>query len=100
MEEPKPPKATQPSHPKKEEEAMAKDHGTMNPKAYDLLVKAGYDPTKDATVGKATPEFKKSGLNETQKKLQRRGYTIKSSTAGLGYSSNSVLEVGGNSNKD
>ncbi|GAA0177937.1 hypothetical protein LIER_29771 [Lithospermum erythrorhizon] len=28
----------------------------MKPKAYDLLLKAGYDPTKDAIMGKLPPE--------------------------------------------
>ncbi|GAA0158685.1 hypothetical protein LIER_15643 [Lithospermum erythrorhizon] len=68
-------------------------HRTMNPKAYDLLVKAGYDPTKDAAMSRPTPEVKVHGLNETQEKLQRKGYFIKSSTAGLEYISNPPLHV-------
>ncbi|GAA0163119.1 hypothetical protein LIER_39527 [Lithospermum erythrorhizon] len=69
------------------------EHGTMNPKAYDLLVKAGYDPMKDATMSRSTPEVKVHGLNETQEKLQRKFYSIKSSTAGLEYISKPPLRV-------
>ncbi|GAA0166490.1 hypothetical protein LIER_21632 [Lithospermum erythrorhizon] len=32
------------------------EHGTMSPKAYDLLVKAGYDPTEDTAIGKLPPK--------------------------------------------
>ncbi|GAA0155692.1 hypothetical protein LIER_13365 [Lithospermum erythrorhizon] len=70
----------------------------MNSKAYDLLVlvKVGYDPTKDETMGKSVPEVTKSkshGLNETQKKLQCKDYSIKSSIAGLGYTPKPPLRV-------
>ncbi|GAA0163238.1 hypothetical protein LIER_19150 [Lithospermum erythrorhizon] len=37
------------------------ERGTMNPRAYDLLVKEGYDPTKDAAMGKFIPEVKTHG---------------------------------------
>ncbi|GAA0174311.1 hypothetical protein LIER_27732 [Lithospermum erythrorhizon] len=43
------------------------EHGMPNPKAYDLLVKAGYDPAKDAGMVKPPPEVtegKVHGLNE------------------------------------
>ncbi|GAA0144320.1 hypothetical protein LIER_04802 [Lithospermum erythrorhizon] len=32
------------------------EHGTMGPKAYDLLVKAGYDPKEGKTLGELPPE--------------------------------------------
>ncbi|GAA0153767.1 hypothetical protein LIER_11929 [Lithospermum erythrorhizon] len=32
------------------------EHGTLRPKAYDLLVKAGYDPTEDKSMGQFPPE--------------------------------------------
>ncbi|GAA0138456.1 hypothetical protein LIER_00203 [Lithospermum erythrorhizon] len=32
------------------------EHGTMGPKAYDLLLKAGYDPAKDKVMGQLPPE--------------------------------------------
>ncbi|GAA0149658.1 hypothetical protein LIER_36967 [Lithospermum erythrorhizon] len=44
------------------------EHGTINSKAYDLLVKAGYDPTKDAAMDKLPPkvtESKVNGMNES-----------------------------------
>ncbi|GAA0139575.1 hypothetical protein LIER_01092 [Lithospermum erythrorhizon] len=69
------------------------EHGTMNPKAYNLLVKAGYDPTKDAAMGKSTLEVKTHGLNKTQEKLQRKGYSIKSLTAGLGHTPKPPLRI-------
>ncbi|GAA0180979.1 hypothetical protein LIER_30182 [Lithospermum erythrorhizon] len=65
---------------------------TVNPKAYDFLVKVGYDPTKDAAMGKSTPEVKTHGLNETQEKMQRKGYSIKISTSGLEYTLKPPLE--------
>ncbi|GAA0163540.1 hypothetical protein LIER_39616 [Lithospermum erythrorhizon] len=69
------------------------EHGTMNPKAYDLLVKEGYDPTKDATMSRSVPEVKEHGLNENQEKLQRKGYSIKNSTAGLENASKPPLRI-------
>ncbi|GAA0166579.1 hypothetical protein LIER_21703 [Lithospermum erythrorhizon] len=48
------------------------EHGTMGPKAYDLLVKAGYDPKEGKTLGELPPEVmddKVHGLNETHKML-------------------------------
>ncbi|GAA0172014.1 hypothetical protein LIER_25924 [Lithospermum erythrorhizon] len=33
------------------QEGPKTEHDTMNPKAYDLLLKAGYDPTKDKAIG-------------------------------------------------
>ncbi|GAA0173172.1 hypothetical protein LIER_26843 [Lithospermum erythrorhizon] len=47
-------------------------------------------------MGKSPPEFTKSkvhGPNETQEKLRRKGYFIKSSIAGLGYTSKPPLRV-------
>ncbi|GAA0151194.1 hypothetical protein LIER_37242 [Lithospermum erythrorhizon] len=32
------------------------EHGTIGPKAYDLLLKAGYDPAKDKAIGQLPPE--------------------------------------------
>ncbi|GAA0159366.1 hypothetical protein LIER_16157 [Lithospermum erythrorhizon] len=64
------------------------EHGMLNPKAYDLLVKAGFDPAKDVGMGKLPPEViegKVHGLSEIQKMLQCKGYIIKSSTAGFWY---------------
>ncbi|GAA0141576.1 hypothetical protein LIER_02693 [Lithospermum erythrorhizon] len=69
------------------------EHGTINPKAYDLLVKVGYDPTKDAAMSRPTPEVKAHGLNETQEKPQRKGYSIQSSMAGLVSTSKPPLRV-------
>ncbi|GAA0154129.1 hypothetical protein LIER_37806 [Lithospermum erythrorhizon] len=52
-----------------------------------------YDPTKDAPMGKSTPEVKTHGLNETQEKLQHKGYSIKSPTAGLGCTLKPPLRI-------
>ncbi|GAA0159357.1 hypothetical protein LIER_16151 [Lithospermum erythrorhizon] len=45
----------------------------MSSKSYDLLVKAGYDPTKDSRMGKLPPEAegKIRGLNKTQRHQER-----------------------------
>ncbi|GAA0146006.1 hypothetical protein LIER_06057 [Lithospermum erythrorhizon] len=45
------------------------EHGTMNPLAYDLLVKEGYDPTKDAAMSKSVPKVKPHGLNGRTRKF-------------------------------
>ncbi|GAA0150930.1 hypothetical protein LIER_09762 [Lithospermum erythrorhizon] len=55
------------------------EHGTMGPKAYDLLVEAGYDPKEAKTLGESPQEVtgdKVHGLNETQKMLQQKGNAI------------------------
>ncbi|GAA0140286.1 hypothetical protein LIER_01665 [Lithospermum erythrorhizon] len=85
---PEVPKTAQPNHPSKEEEVIEALKG--------LMEKAGYSPSEDATRAKLPPEVIKSkihGLTETQKKLKRKGYPIKSSTAGLGYTSKPPLHV-------
>ncbi|GAA0154131.1 hypothetical protein LIER_37805 [Lithospermum erythrorhizon] len=113
-EESEAPKAAQSSPPNKEEEVIKAIKGLtlpltqaervasttlkgfvtpVHPKAYDLLVKADYDPTKDAPMGKSTPEVKTHGLNETQEKLQHKGYSIKSPTAGLGCTLKPPLRI-------
>ncbi|GAA0143346.1 hypothetical protein LIER_35728 [Lithospermum erythrorhizon] len=70
---------------------------SLNPKTYDILVKASYDATKDVVMGKLPLEVtdrKVHGPNETQKKmLQRKGYAIKSSTTGLGYTPKPSMHV-------
>ncbi|GAA0183014.1 hypothetical protein LIER_30505 [Lithospermum erythrorhizon] len=63
-------------------------YAMVGSKSYDLLVKAGYDPKNDESMGKLPPELtgeKVHGLNETQKMLKDRGYDIKSSHTGLAF---------------
>ncbi|GAA0156748.1 hypothetical protein LIER_14163 [Lithospermum erythrorhizon] len=67
-----------------------------NPKAYDHLVKVGYDPTKDVGMGKLPPEVTKNqmhGMNEVQKMLRRKGHSTKSSTTGPGYTPKQPLHI-------
>ncbi|GAA0171787.1 hypothetical protein LIER_25742 [Lithospermum erythrorhizon] len=72
------------------------EHGTMGPKAYDLLLKAEYDPIKDKIIGQLPPEVisnKTHGLNDTQKMLRQKGWSIKNSTVGLGYTSKPPMRL-------
>ncbi|GAA0159145.1 hypothetical protein LIER_15994 [Lithospermum erythrorhizon] len=60
----------------------------MGPKAYDLLLKAGYDPAKDKAMGQLPLEVtnnKIHGLNDTQNMMRQKGWAVKNSTRGLGY---------------
>ncbi|GAA0162580.1 hypothetical protein LIER_18642 [Lithospermum erythrorhizon] len=68
----------------------------MSPKAYDLLLKAGYDPIKDKVIGQLPPEVtgdKAYGMNDTQKMVRQKGWPIKNSTKGLGYTSKPLLRL-------
>ncbi|GAA0147060.1 hypothetical protein LIER_06855 [Lithospermum erythrorhizon] len=72
------------------------EYGTMGPRAYDLLVKPGYDPEEGKTLGELPPKVtgdKVHGLNKTQKVLQQKGHSIKSPSTGLGYVPKSPLRV-------
>ncbi|GAA0184415.1 hypothetical protein LIER_31703 [Lithospermum erythrorhizon] len=39
------------------------EHEMMSPKAYDLLAKVGYDPTKDVVMGKLPPDVTESKIH-------------------------------------
>ncbi|GAA0178215.1 hypothetical protein LIER_29810 [Lithospermum erythrorhizon] len=70
--------------------------GTMGPKAYDLLIKAKYDPEEGKTLGELPQKVtgdKVHCLNKTQKMLQQKGYAIRSPSTGLGYVPKSPLQV-------
>ncbi|GAA0155095.1 hypothetical protein LIER_12908 [Lithospermum erythrorhizon] len=72
------------------------EHATMRQKTYDILVKAGYDPTEDKSMGQFPHEVtgdKVHGLKETQKMLQRKGYVVGSPSAGLGYTPQPPLRI-------
>ncbi|GAA0153191.1 hypothetical protein LIER_11493 [Lithospermum erythrorhizon] len=72
------------------------EHGTMGPKAYDLLLKASYDPAKDKATGQPPPEVKNSkihGLNDTQNMMRKKGWSVKNSTTGLGYTPKPPLRL-------
>ncbi|GAA0175801.1 hypothetical protein LIER_41978 [Lithospermum erythrorhizon] len=61
------------------------EHGTMEPKAYDHLVKAGYDPKKGKTLGKLSQEVasdKGHNLNKIQevppwRRSHKKGVSVK-----------------------
>ena len=60
----------------------------FDPNAYKLLAKAGYNPQDPNALGKLPVEVtgeKAYGLNSTQKMLRRKGYAVKNSQAGLGF---------------
>ncbi|GAA0140548.1 hypothetical protein LIER_01869 [Lithospermum erythrorhizon] len=44
-------------------------------------------------MGKSTPEVKTHGLNETQEKLQHKGYPIKNSTTKRGFTPKPPLHI-------
>ncbi|KAL0454264.1 UNVERIFIED_CONTAM: hypothetical protein Slati_0765600 [Sesamum latifolium] len=60
----------------------------FDPKAYKLLVKAGYNPQDRDTLGKLSQEAdgeQVHGLNATQKMLREKGHSVQSSRSGLGF---------------
>ena len=68
----------------------------FDPNAYKLLVKAGYNPKEENTLGKLLPEItgeKTHGMTSTQKMLRNEGHTVKSSSRGLGYTPPSPVRI-------
>ncbi|KAL0410996.1 UNVERIFIED_CONTAM: hypothetical protein Slati_3689300 [Sesamum latifolium] len=64
-------------------EALAIDEKGFDPKAFKLIVKAGYNPKKKPSLGKLPPEATGKmlhGLNATQK-----GHAVQDSRVGLGF---------------
>ncbi|KAL0419156.1 UNVERIFIED_CONTAM: hypothetical protein Sradi_1329100 [Sesamum radiatum] len=69
-------------------EALAIDEKGFDPKAFKLLIKAGYDPKEKLNLGKLPPEAtgkKLHGLNATQIMLKEKGHAIQDSRVGLGF---------------
>ncbi|KAK4382777.1 hypothetical protein Sango_2839700 [Sesamum angolense] len=63
-------------------EALAIDEKGFDPKAFKLLIKAGYDPKEKLNLGKLPPEAtgkKLHGLNATQIMLKEKGHAIQDS---------------------
>ncbi|KAL0455679.1 UNVERIFIED_CONTAM: hypothetical protein Slati_0907100 [Sesamum latifolium] len=69
-------------------EALAIDEKEFDPKAFKLLVKAGYNPKEKLSLEKLPPEVtgkKLHGLNATQIMLKKKGYVIQDSRVDLGF---------------
>ncbi|KAK4391401.1 hypothetical protein Sango_1917900 [Sesamum angolense] len=69
-------------------EALAINERGFDPKAFKLLIKAGYDPKEKLNLGKLPPEAtgkKLHGLNATQIMLKEKGHAIQDSRVGLGF---------------
>ncbi|KAI3446917.1 hypothetical protein Pfo_003582 [Paulownia fortunei] len=65
--------------------------------SYKLLIKAGYDPQEDSSMGKLSLEATSKQahvLNATQKLLKEKGYAIQNTQTGIGASSNHITEDG------
>ncbi|KAL0449415.1 UNVERIFIED_CONTAM: hypothetical protein Slati_1497900 [Sesamum latifolium] len=68
----------------------------FDPKAYKLLVKAGYNPQDRDTLEKLSPEAdgeQVHGLNATQKMLREKGHSIQSSRSGLGFTPHNPIRI-------
>ncbi|KAK4397540.1 hypothetical protein Sango_1590600 [Sesamum angolense] len=69
-------------------EALAIDEKGFDPKAFKLLIKAGYDHKEKLSLGKLPPEATNKqlhGLNATQIMLKEKGHAIQDSQVGLGF---------------
>ncbi|KAK4381669.1 hypothetical protein Sango_2945000 [Sesamum angolense] len=69
-------------------EALAIDENGFDPKAFKLLIKAGYDPKEKLSLGKLPPEAtgkKLYGLNATQIMLKEKRHAIQDSRVGPGF---------------
>ncbi|KAL0339390.1 UNVERIFIED_CONTAM: hypothetical protein Sangu_1461100 [Sesamum angustifolium] len=68
--------------------ALVIDEKGLDPKAFKLLIRAGYDPKEKLIFGKLSPEAtgkKLHGLNATLIMLKERGHAIQNSRVGLGF---------------
>ncbi|KAA0057579.1 uncharacterized protein E6C27_scaffold497G00510 [Cucumis melo var. makuwa] len=75
---------------KKDLEAYLPERRTVegfDPKAYKLMAKAGYDFTTRTELKSVKIFDERPELSPTQKKLQKQGYSIPNSRAGIGYQS-------------
>ncbi|KAL0412291.1 UNVERIFIED_CONTAM: hypothetical protein Slati_3818800 [Sesamum latifolium] len=69
-------------------EALAIDEKGFDPKAFKLLVKAGYNTKEKPSLGKLPPEAISKilhGLNATQIMLKEKGHAVQDSRVGLGF---------------
>ncbi|KAL0405689.1 UNVERIFIED_CONTAM: hypothetical protein Slati_3882800 [Sesamum latifolium] len=69
-------------------EALTIDEKGFDPKAFKLLVKAGYNPKEKPNLGKPPPEATDKmlyGLNATQIMLKEKGHAVQDSRVGLGF---------------
>ncbi|KAL0427896.1 UNVERIFIED_CONTAM: hypothetical protein Slati_2964400 [Sesamum latifolium] len=69
-------------------EALAIDEKGFDPKAFKLLVKAGYNPKEKPSLEKLPPEATGKmlhGLNATQIMLKEKGHAVQDSRVGLGF---------------
>ncbi|KAL0402131.1 UNVERIFIED_CONTAM: hypothetical protein Slati_4243000 [Sesamum latifolium] len=69
-------------------EALAIDEKGFDPKAFKLLVKAGYNPKEKSSLGKLPPEATGKmlhGLNAIQIMLKKKGHAVQDSQVGLGF---------------
>ncbi|KAL0420714.1 UNVERIFIED_CONTAM: hypothetical protein Slati_3094300 [Sesamum latifolium] len=69
-------------------ETLVIDEKGFDPKAFKLLIKAGYNPKEKLSLGKLPPEAtgkKFHGLNATQVMLKEKGHAVQDSRVGLGF---------------
>ncbi|KAK4383235.1 hypothetical protein Sango_2794700 [Sesamum angolense] len=79
-----------------EHEALAIDEKGFDPKAFKLLIKAGYDPKEKLSLGKLPSEAtgkKLHGLNATQIMLKEKEHTIQDSRVGLGFTPPKTVRI-------
>ncbi|KAL0440649.1 UNVERIFIED_CONTAM: hypothetical protein Sradi_0003800 [Sesamum radiatum] len=68
----------------------------FDPKAYKLLVKAGYNPQERDALGKLSPETEGGqtyGLNATQKMLREKGHSVQNSRSGLSFTPHNPVQL-------
>ncbi|KAL0295177.1 UNVERIFIED_CONTAM: hypothetical protein Sangu_2512700 [Sesamum angustifolium] len=75
---------------------LAIDEKGFDPKAFKLLIKAGYDPEEKLNLGRLSPETtgkKLHGLNATQIILKEKGHVIQDSRVGLGFTPPKFIRI-------
>ena len=68
----------------------------FDPNAYKLMLKAGYNFTSSANLGKKdlnTIKDKERDLTKTQKKLEEHGYEVDNNKAGLDFTLNAPVKI-------
>ncbi|KAA0025450.1 ty3-gypsy retrotransposon protein [Cucumis melo var. makuwa] len=88
---------------KKDLEAYLPERRTVEgfePKAYKLMAKVGYDFTTRTELKSVKIFDERSELSPTQKKLQKQGYSIPNSIAGIGYQSSEQVRITDNEPED
>ncbi|KAM2661038.1 hypothetical protein EV2_023392 [Malus domestica] len=68
----------------------------FDPNAYKLMLKAGYNFTSSANLGKKdlnTIKDNKRDLTKTQKKLEEHGYGVNNNKARLGFTPNAPVKI-------